>query len=54
MQQVKVELTWDETNLEREEIANKLNSGKINEINENDLQTYLANATSDDDTGICH
>lgn len=50
LQQVKVELTWDETNLEREEIANKLNSGKINEINENDLQAYLANATSDDDT----
>ncbi|XP_047359852.1 ESF1 homolog [Vespa velutina] len=50
LQQVKVELTWDETNLEREEIANKLNSGKINELNENDLQAYLANATSDDDT----
>lgn len=50
LQQAKVQLTWDETNPEREELANKLNSGKINEINEKDLQAYLANGTSDDDT----
>lgn len=50
LQQVKVELTWDETNPERQEIASKLNSGKINEVNENDLQAYLASATSDDGT----
>ncbi|KAI4488856.1 hypothetical protein M0804_004354 [Polistes exclamans] len=50
LQQAKVQLTWDETNPEREELANRLNSGKINEINEKDLQAYLANGTSDDDT----
>ncbi|XP_015184806.1 PREDICTED: ESF1 homolog isoform X2 [Polistes dominula] len=50
LQQAKVQLTWDETNPDREELANKLNSGKVNEINEKDLQAYLASGTSDDDT----
>lgn len=49
LQQVKVELTWDETNPERQEIAQKLNSGKLDEITESDLQGYLASETSDDD-----
>lgn len=51
LQQVKVQLTWDETNPERMEIAEKLNSGKLNEINENDLQAYLATNSSDDESG---
>lgn len=46
LQQVKVELTWDETNPGRLEIAQKLNSGKLDEINENDLQAYLATDSS--------
>ncbi|KZC06127.1 PREDICTED: ESF1 homolog [Dufourea novaeangliae] len=50
LQQVKVELTWDETNPERLEIAQKLNSGKLDEINANDLQTYLATDSSDEET----
>ncbi|XP_015587360.1 ESF1 homolog [Cephus cinctus] len=50
LQQVKVELTWDETNPERQEITEKLNSGKIDEVNENDIQAYLASGTSDDDS----
>ncbi|XP_017767473.1 PREDICTED: ESF1 homolog [Eufriesea mexicana] len=50
LQQVKVQLTWDETNPERMEIAEKLNSGKLNEINENDLQAYLAINSSDDES----
>ncbi|XP_015176229.1 PREDICTED: ESF1 homolog [Polistes dominula] len=50
LQQAKVQLTWDETNPDREELANKLNSGKVNEINEKDLQAYLGSGTSDDDT----
>lgn len=52
LQQVKVELTWDETNPERIEITQKLNSGKLNEINENDLQAYLATESTDDESGI--
>lgn len=45
-------LTWDETNPERIEIAQKLNSGKLNEINETDLQAYLATDSSDNEAGI--
>lgn len=50
LQQVKVNLTWDETNPERIEMAQKLNSGKLNEINETDLQAYLATDSSDNET----
>ncbi|CAL1676964.1 unnamed protein product [Lasius platythorax] len=48
LQQVKVELTWDETNVDRQEFTQKLNSGKLQDIDENDLQTYLANGSEDD------
>ncbi|KOX77846.1 ESF1 like protein [Melipona quadrifasciata] len=51
LQQVKVQLTWDETNPERMEIAQKLNSGKLNEITDNDLQAYLATESSDNESG---
>lgn len=51
LQQAKVQLTWDETNPERTEIAQKLSSGKLNEINENDLQGYLATESSDNESG---
>lgn len=45
---MKVELTWDETNPERLELTQKLNSGKLNEINKNDLQAYLASDSESD------
>ncbi|XP_076247396.1 ESF1 homolog isoform X2 [Calliopsis andreniformis] len=48
LQQVKVDLTWDETNPERLEIAQKLKSGKLDEINKNELQAYLATDSSDE------
>lgn len=51
LQQVKVQLTWDETNVDRQEFTQKLNSGKLQDIDENDLQTYLANG-SEDDSGM--
>ncbi|XP_076638892.1 ESF1 homolog isoform X2 [Colletes latitarsis] len=50
LQQVKVDLTWDETNPERLEIAQKLNSGKLDQINKNDLQAYLATDSSGDES----
>ncbi|KAK0158707.1 hypothetical protein PV328_009682 [Microctonus aethiopoides] len=50
LQQVKVELTWDETNPERMEITQKLNSGKIDDIDQNDINAYLASGTSDDES----
>ncbi|KOC70577.1 ESF1 like protein [Habropoda laboriosa] len=49
LQQVKVDLTWDETNPERMEITQKLNSGKLDEIDEKDLQNYLATDSSADE-----
>lgn len=48
LQQVKVNLTWDETNPDRQEFARKLNSGQLQDIDENDLQTYLASGSEDD------
>ncbi|KAL6439398.1 hypothetical protein ACFW04_003916 [Cataglyphis niger] len=48
LQQVKVQLTWDETNVDRQEFTQKLNSGKLQDIDENDLQTYLASGSEDD------
>lgn len=51
LQQVKVQLTWDETNPDRQEFTQKLNSGKLQDIDENDLQTYLASG-SEDDSGM--
>lgn len=47
LQQVKVQLTWDETNPDRQEFTQKLNSGKLQNIDENDLQTYLASGSED-------
>lgn len=51
LQQVKVQLTWDETNPDRQEFTQKLNSGKLQDIDENALQTYLASG-SEDDSGM--
>lgn len=48
LQQAKVELTWDETNPDRLEFADKVNSGKISEISEQDLQNYLAGSDDSD------
>ncbi|KYN00396.1 PREDICTED: ESF1 homolog [Cyphomyrmex costatus] len=48
LQQAKVQLTWDETNPDRQEFTQKLNSGKLQNIDENDLQTYLASGSEDD------
>lgn len=48
LQQVKVDLTWDETNPERVELAQKLNSGKVDDISEADLQNYLASSSGEE------
>lgn len=52
LQQVKVECTWDETKLDRQEITKKINSGKIDDIDENDMKTYLASGSSEEESGI--
>ncbi|KAJ8888133.1 hypothetical protein PR048_007620 [Dryococelus australis] len=48
LQQSKVELTWDETNPERTEIAQKVMSGDVNQA---ELRTYLATSSSEDEDG---
>ncbi|KAJ8952407.1 hypothetical protein NQ318_014499 [Aromia moschata] len=48
LQQAKVNLTWDETNPERLEIAEKLKSGKVDDISEADLQNYLASSSDEE------
>lgn len=47
LQQAKVELTWDETNPDRLEFAEKINSGNT-DISKHDLQNYLAGSSDDD------
>ncbi|XP_076380947.1 ESF1 homolog isoform X2 [Megalopta genalis] len=49
LQQVNVQLTWDETNPERLEIAQRLNSGKLDDIKDRDLHAYLATDSSNDE-----
>lgn len=48
LQQAKVELTWDETNPERLEVAKKLTSGKIDDVTDQDLQAYLASSSGEE------
>lgn len=49
LQQAKVELTWDETNPKRVEIAKKLSDGKVDDVTDADLETYLASSGSEDE-----
>ncbi|XP_046431086.1 ESF1 homolog [Neodiprion fabricii] len=49
LQQVKVELTWDETNPHRQEIAEKLNCGKVDDIDPSDIRAYLGSGSSSED-----
>lgn len=47
LQQAKVELTWDETDPNRTEIANRLLAG--DSVDDNDLQAYLACSSGDEE-----
>ncbi|XP_012266002.2 ESF1 homolog [Athalia rosae] len=49
LQQVKVELTWDETNPQRQEVAEKISSGKIDDVDPSDIQAYLASGSSNEE-----
>lgn len=49
LQQAKVDLTWDETDPERIEFAQRLASGKAEEIDDNDLKAFLAVSSSDEE-----
>lgn len=47
LQQAKVDCTWDETNPDRIELAQKLATG--DEVGKDDLQTYLASSSSEEE-----
>ncbi|CAD7086739.1 unnamed protein product [Hermetia illucens] len=48
LQQAKVELTWDETSVERKELGEKLLSGKTSEISDADLRKVVAYSSEED------
>ncbi|CRK97429.1 CLUMA_CG010818, isoform A [Clunio marinus] len=50
LQQAKVELTWDETDVGRKEITEKLFSDKRNEITDNDLRKFVACSSEDENS----
>lgn len=50
LQQAKVDLTWDETNPERLEMAEKLKNGKVDGISDADLQNYLASSSGEEES----
>lgn len=49
LQQVKVDLTWDETDPSRVEIFEKLNAGKFDEVDDSELRNYLASGSSSEE-----
>lgn len=55
LQQVKVNLTWDDVDPDRQEFIQKVNSGKLEDIDESDLHKYLASGSEDDSgTLLCY
>ncbi|XP_068141375.1 ESF1 homolog [Drosophila tropicalis] len=49
LQQAKVDLTWDETNLERKELGDKLSSGKVDKLNDKELRQIVNYSSEEDD-----
>ncbi|CAG9858356.1 unnamed protein product [Phyllotreta striolata] len=50
LQQAKVDLTWDETDPNRLEITEKLNTGKLDELSKEDIQNFLASSSSEEES----
>lgn len=48
LQQAKVELTWDENNVERKELNDKLTSGKLDDVADQELRKYVAYSSEDE------
>lgn len=48
LQQAKVQLTWDETDPTRTEIANRLMAGE--NVDDNDVRAYLASSSGEEDS----
>lgn len=49
LQQATVDLTWDETSLERKEVGDKLLSGKINEVSDADIKKFVAYSSEEEE-----
>ncbi|KAI9590702.1 pre-rRNA-processing protein esf1 [Glossina fuscipes] len=49
LQQAKVDLTWDETAIDRKELGEKLSSGKLDDISEKELRKIVACSSEDED-----
>lgn len=49
LQQAKVELTWDENDLDRKELNDKLMAGKLNEVADQELRKYVAYSSDEAD-----
>lgn len=52
LQQAKVELTWDENDLERNELNEKVNSGKLNEVADADLRKFVAYSSEEEENDV--
>jgi len=48
LQQAKVVLTWDENNVERKELNDKLVSGKLGDVGDHELRKYVAYSSEDE------
>lgn len=48
LQQAKVELTWDENDVDRKELNEKMMTGKLNEIADTDLRKYVAYSSEEE------
>lgn len=51
LQQAKVELTWDENDVERKELNEKLVSGKIDDVADQELRKYVAYSSEGESEG---
>ncbi|EDW00366.1 ESF1 homolog [Drosophila grimshawi] len=49
LQQAKVDLTWDETALDRRELGDKLSSGKVEQLNDKELRQIVAYSSEEDE-----
>ncbi|KAH8269901.1 hypothetical protein KR044_007143 [Drosophila immigrans] len=49
LQQAKVDLTWDETALDRRELGDKLSSGKVDQLNDRELRQIVAYSSEEEE-----
>lgn len=49
LQQAKVDLTWDETALDRRELGDKLSSGKVDQLNDKELRQIVAYSSEEEE-----